>query len=66
MELVMVAAIFRITAGLLVMALFGFSSPLSAQERIRIGWAGVSPANTPIWVVQEKDYLRTQGLDLRL
>ena len=66
MELVMVAAIFRITAGLLVMALFGFTSPLSAQERIRIGWAGVSPANTPIWVVQEKDYLKTQELDAQI
>jgi ABC-type nitrate/sulfonate/bicarbonate transport system substrate-binding protein len=44
----------------------GFSSVLPAQERIRIGWAGVSPANSPIWVVQEKGYLKKQGLDAQV
>lgn len=34
-----------------------------AQERIRIAWAGDSPANSPIWVVQEKGLLKKQGLD---
>jgi NitT/TauT family transport system substrate-binding protein len=34
-----------------------------AQERIRIAWAGASPANSPIWVVQEKGLLKKQGLD---
>jgi len=33
-----------------------------AQERIRIAWAGASPANSPIWVVQEKGFLKKQGL----
>jgi ABC-type nitrate/sulfonate/bicarbonate transport system substrate-binding protein len=33
-----------------------------AQEKIRIAWAGASPANSPIWVVQEKKLLQKQGL----
>ncbi len=33
-----------------------------AQDKIRIAWAGESPANSPIWVVQEKGLLKKQGL----
>jgi NitT/TauT family transport system substrate-binding protein len=33
-----------------------------AQERVRIAWAGDSPANSPIWVVQEKGLLKKNGL----
>jgi ABC-type nitrate/sulfonate/bicarbonate transport system substrate-binding protein len=33
-----------------------------AQERIRIAWAGESPANSPIWVVQDKGLLKKNGL----
>lgn len=40
-----------------------FHNPAFAQERIRIAWAGASPANSPIWVVQEKGFLKRQGLD---
>jgi len=36
--------------------------PAAAQDRIRIAWAGDSPANSPIWVVQEKGMLAKQGL----
>src|ERR1044071_7687246 len=39
------------------------SSPAMAQEKIRIAWAGVSPANGPIWIVQEKKLLQKQGVD---
>ena len=59
----MVGAIIRITAAVLVTVFLGFSSQLFAQERIRVGWAGASPANSPIWVVQAKGYLNKQGLD---
>ncbi len=51
------AGIFAITALLL------FVRPAVGQERIRIAWAGASPANSPIWVVQEKGFLKKQGLD---
>jgi ABC-type nitrate/sulfonate/bicarbonate transport system substrate-binding protein len=52
-------------AGLLCGAavLLGFHKPSAAQERIRIAWAGASPANSPIWVVQDKGYLKKHGLD---
>ena len=59
----MFPAIVRIAVGMFLMAFLGFSAPLAAQERIRIGWAGASPANSPIWVVQENRYLKQQGLD---
>jgi NitT/TauT family transport system substrate-binding protein len=56
----------RIVAGFLITAVLVQCSPLSAQERIRVGWAGASPANSPIWVVQAKGYLKSQGLDAQI
>ena len=53
----------RVLTGTLALAvLLLFHSSLFAQERIRIAWAGASPANSPIWVVQEKGFLKKQGL----
>ena len=43
-------------------ALIQISDQAAAQERIRIAWAGDSPANSPIWVVQEKGLLKKNGL----
>ena len=34
----------------------------TAQERIRLAWAGASPSNSPIWAVQERKFLEKQGL----
>ena len=34
-----------------------------AQEKIRIAWAGASPANSAIWVIQEKRLLQKQGVE---
>jgi ABC-type nitrate/sulfonate/bicarbonate transport system substrate-binding protein len=59
----MFPAIFRIAACVLALASVSFIDPVAAQELIRIGWAGASPANSPIWVVQDKGYLKQQGLD---
>ncbi|MBI4527365.1 MAG: ABC transporter substrate-binding protein [Deltaproteobacteria bacterium] len=42
---------------------FTIQNAAIAQERLRIAWAGASPANSPIWVVQEKGFLKKQGLD---
>ncbi|MBI2351729.1 MAG: ABC transporter substrate-binding protein [Deltaproteobacteria bacterium] len=54
----------RILAGIFALtALLLFVRPAAGQERIRIAWAGASPANSPIWVVQEKGFLKKQGLD---
>src|SRR3989338_10005783 len=49
-----------------LIALVGFLAPTDqafGQERVRIAWAGASPANSPIWVVQERGFLKKQGLD---
>jgi len=49
-----------------LIALVGFLAPTDqafSQERVRIAWAGASPANSPIWVVQERGFLKKQGLD---
>jgi NitT/TauT family transport system substrate-binding protein len=37
-------------------------SSASAQEKLRLAWAGVSPTNSPIWVIQEKKLLQKQGV----
>ena len=34
-----------------------------AQDKIRIAWAGVSPANSSIWIMREKKLLQKQGLE---
>jgi NitT/TauT family transport system substrate-binding protein len=53
-----------IPSGLLTAALIAlWVAELPAQERIRVAWAGASPANSPIWVVQERGFLKKQGLD---
>jgi NitT/TauT family transport system substrate-binding protein len=62
----MLTSIARVTAGVLLMTVVGFLGPLAAQERIRVGWAGASPANSPIWVVQAKGYLKKHGLDAQV
>lgn len=38
------------------------NSTVSAQERIRLAWAGASPSNSPIWAMQEGKFLEKQGL----
>ena len=46
-----------------IAGLTGQTDESLAQERIRIAWAGVSPANSPIWVVQERGLLKKHGLN---
>jgi hypothetical protein len=36
-----------------------------AQERMRIAWAGASPANAGIWVLQEKKLLQNTASSRR-
>jgi NitT/TauT family transport system substrate-binding protein len=33
-----------------------------AQEKLRLAWAGFSPTNSPIWVIEEKKLLQKQGV----
>lgn len=53
-----IAAVFLVLVGFLLATGQAFG-----QEKIRIAWAGASPANSPIWVVQERGFLKKQGLD---
>src|SRR3954468_14640721 len=51
-----------LAASLAALALLACFQPVSAQERIRVAWAGDSPANSPIWVVESKALLNKHGL----
>jgi NitT/TauT family transport system substrate-binding protein len=48
---------------LILGALLSFPISLPAQERLRIAWAGVSPTNSPIWVMQDRKLLQKAGVE---
>jgi len=48
---------------LLALLILARGGSVSAQERIRIAWAGASPANAAIWVLQEKKILQKYGAE---
>jgi NitT/TauT family transport system substrate-binding protein len=33
-----------------------------AQERLRLAWAGFSPTNSPIWVIEDRKLMQKQGV----
>ena len=37
-------------------------SPAAAQEKLRFAWAGFSPTNSPIWVVEDRKLLQKMGV----
>jgi NitT/TauT family transport system substrate-binding protein len=49
--------------GLVLIALLGIADSLPAQEKLRLAWAGVSPTNSPIWVIQDKKLLQKMDVD---
>ena len=53
----------RSTVFLLVLIILGFTVPASAQEKLRLAWAGFSPTNSPIWVIDDRKLLQKQGVD---
>ncbi|HEX9444851.1 MAG TPA: ABC transporter substrate-binding protein [Candidatus Binatia bacterium] len=53
----------RLSAVLPVLAsLLIFAAPGFAQERLRLAWAGFSPTNSPIWVIEDRKLLQKQGV----
>ena len=42
---------------------FSTANRSTAQERMRIAWAGSTPSNTPIWVADQKGFLKKNGLN---
>lgn len=53
----------RYQAVLIAVLLLCLQSSARGQERVRIAWAGASPNNAPIWVVEERKLLKKHGLD---
>ena len=39
------------------------ASSAQAQEKLRLAWAGFSPTNSPIWVMEDRKLLQRQGVD---
>ena len=33
-----------------------------AQEKLRLAWAGFSPTNSPIWVIEDRKLMQKQGV----
>jgi len=48
---------------LLLFTLSSSANLLHAQERLRLAWAGISPALSPIWAMQEQKFLQRQGVE---
>jgi NitT/TauT family transport system substrate-binding protein len=38
-------------------------SPGAAQEKLRLAWAGFSPTNSPIWVIEDRKLLQKMGVE---
>src|ERR1051325_6910167 len=45
-----------------VVSVLGFFQVAGAQERLRLAWAGFSPTNSPIWVIDDRKLLQKQGV----
>lgn len=51
---------------LAIVALFALglaTTPAAAQERLRLAWAGFSPTNSPIWVMEDRKLMQKQGVE---
>ncbi|HYT56095.1 MAG TPA: ABC transporter substrate-binding protein [Verrucomicrobiae bacterium] len=53
----------RLTLAILsFITLFAAHSTASAQEKLRLAWAGFSPTNSPIWVIEDRKLMQKQGV----
>ena len=52
----------RTPALLTLIALIAAHSAASAQEKLRLAWAGFSPTNSPIWVIEDRKLMQRQGV----
>ena len=43
-------------------ALAGTGRSTSAQEKLRLAWAGFSPTNSPIWIIEDRKLLQKMGV----
>ena len=45
-----------------VTTLLNWADSASAQEKLRLAWAGFSPTNSPIWVIEDRKLLQKMGV----
>ncbi|HEX9144712.1 MAG TPA: ABC transporter substrate-binding protein [Candidatus Binatia bacterium] len=54
----------RWTSALLVLLISAVvATAASAQEKLRLAWAGFSPTNSPIWVIEDRKLLQKMGVE---
>lgn len=51
-----------ICAFAIAVATAGLAPSAMAQEKLRLAWAGFSPTNSPIWVIEDRKLLQKQGV----
>src|ERR1051325_7813122 len=48
---------------LIVVAMILATASLAAgQEKLRLAWAGFSPTNSPVWIIEDRKLLQKQGV----
>jgi len=47
----------------LVLTVCVIGTRASAQEKLRLAWAGASPTNSPIWVIEDRKLLQKMGVE---
>ena len=58
-ETAMIKVIYALAVTLVIAAQISLAF---AQERLRLAWAGFSPSNSPIWVIEDRKLLQKQGV----
>ncbi|MGH7886622.1 MAG: ABC transporter substrate-binding protein [Candidatus Binatia bacterium] len=46
----------------IILAIVVHAEFVFAQERLRLAWAGFSPTNSPIWVIEDRKLMQKQGV----
>src|SRR5689334_21515184 len=49
-------------AAALILTICAAAQQAAAQEKLRLAWAGFSPTNSPIWVMEDRKLLQKQGV----
>jgi NitT/TauT family transport system substrate-binding protein len=54
--------LYRWALSLALTVVLSATSAAIAQEKLRLAWAGLSPAHGPIWVIEDRKLLQKQGV----
>ena len=52
----------RVFSIIAIIGILTANSAAIAQERLRFAWAGFSPTNSPIWVIEDRKLMQKQGV----